>query len=106
MLGVLGIDAALDRRASRRRRLDDPLAHRDPELLGDQVASEAHLGHRMLDLQARVSLQKVELAAVDQELHRTRVAIAGHARDFQRRLDHPVAQALVESRRRDSSMTF
>ena len=62
VLRVLGGDAAFDSRAARRNRIGDMLARRDSKLLGDQVASEANLGHRMLDLQARVDFQQVEFA--------------------------------------------
>ena len=66
-LGILGVEPRLDRvaaisgtslpsasRASRRRR---------SQLVGDQVAPVTSLGHRVLDLEPRVHLEEVELAA-------------------------------------------
>ena len=67
VLRILGGDAAFDRRPARRNRIGDMLARRDSKLLGDQVASEANLRHRMLHLQARVGLQQVEFAIFQQE---------------------------------------
>ena len=53
------------------------LALRDADLQLDQVAAGHHLGHRVLDLEARVHLQEVGLAVrVHQELERARVAVA------------------------------
>ena len=77
--GVLGVDATLDRCAQhahlvlgdRQRR-----AGRDLDLLVDDVDPGDHLGHRMLDLNARIHLDKVELAVFVQELDRSRADIA------------------------------
>ena len=58
-LGILGVDAALDRVAGERdvALLErQPLARRDPDLLLDDVDAGHHLGDRMLDLEARVRL--------------------------------------------------
>ena len=41
----------------------------DSDLLEDQIDVGDHLGHRMLDLDARVHLDEVELAVLVQELH-------------------------------------
>ena len=40
----------------------------DADLLGDEVDIGDHLGHRMLDLNARVHLDEVELAVLVEEL--------------------------------------
>ena len=87
MRGVFGVDAAFDRRAvnahvllrDRQRR-----AGGDLDLLVDEVDAGDHLGHRMLDLDARVHLDEVELAVLVEELDRSGADIAefGHrARD-------------------------
>src|SRR5688572_33411518 len=48
----------------------------------------------MLDLQARVHLEKVERAGlIDQELDRARVVIPGGACDLNGRFSHPLAQS-------------
>ena len=66
-LGVLGIDAALDRVAAQ---IDVglPIAERraggDAQLLADDVDAADHLADRMLDLQARVHLDEKELAVL------------------------------------------
>jgi hypothetical protein len=78
-LGVLGVDPALDGVAvdhdvllrKRQRR-----AGGDADLLAHQVDAGDHLGDRMLDLQARVHLDEVELAVLVQELDRAGAAVA------------------------------
>jgi hypothetical protein len=47
------------------------LAGRDADLLADQIEAGDHLGDRVLDLDARVHLDEVEVAraGVHQELH-------------------------------------
>ena len=45
------------------RRLAHALSGRNPQLLGNEVASEAQLGHRMLDLQASIDFKEVKLFA-------------------------------------------
>ncbi len=69
---VLGVDAALDGGAGEPHVFlteAEALALGDPDLLLDQVDAADRLGDRMLDLDAGVHLQKIELAAVgiDQE---------------------------------------
>jgi hypothetical protein len=76
---MLGVDPALDRMAAE---LDVALAEAqllaggDADLLLDDVDAGDHLGHRMLDLDARVHLDEVELAVLVQELERAGAAIA------------------------------
>ena len=48
----------------------------DADLLDDEVDAGDHLGHRMLDLQARVHLDEVELAVLVEELDRAGAAVA------------------------------
>ena len=80
---VLGVDAAFDRRAldahvflrDRQRR-----AGGDLDLLVDEVDAGDHLGDGMLDLDARVHLDEIELAVLVEELDRADADIAelGH----------------------------
>ena len=67
-VGVLGVDAALDRRAA----ADDVvllerqrLAGGDANLRLDQVDAGDQLGHRMLDLNAGVDLDEVKVVVLD-----------------------------------------
>ena len=76
---ILGVDAHLDRvaRARRAAAVLERLAGRDPDLRADEVERGDELGHRMLDLQARVQLDERERAVgADEELERARVAVA------------------------------
>ena len=51
--------------------------HRDPNLLDDQIDAGDHLGDRVLDLQARVHFQEIELLVfVHDELDGAGVAVA------------------------------
>ena len=62
---ILGVDAALDGVAAREHvglPQPQPLARGDAELRLDQVDAADPLGDRMLDLQARVHLEEVEVA--------------------------------------------
>ena len=65
-LGVLGVQADLDRRARRRRRrvaacVDaERFARGDPQLVGHEVAARDELGDRVLDLEPRVHLEEEE----------------------------------------------
>src|SRR3546814_2825801 len=51
-------------------------AARDADLFADEVEAGDHLGHRMLDLDARVHLDDEKLALFPQELDLARAAIA------------------------------
>ena len=81
---VLGVDPELDRVAAERHvRLAEAerLAGRDPHLRRDHVDAGERLGHRVLDLDAAVDLDEVDAAvAVDQELERADVLVAGRGR--------------------------
>ena len=87
---ILGVDAALDRVAGE---LDVFLAQReffagrDQQLLAHEIDAGDQLGHRMLDLDARVHLDEVEAAVLVEELERARAAIA----DAQARFDADLA---------------
>ena len=88
---MLGGDAGLGQRA-------DPAALGDPDLRLDDVEAGDDLGHRVLDLDARVDLDEVEGAGVGihQELDRAGADIVGGAADLERRLAQGRAALLVE----------
>ena len=109
MLRVLGVDARLDRRAgagdlslSERQRLP----RRDPELPFDEIEAGHRLGHRMLDLEPGVHLEKIEVAGVEaargigDELDGARPDIARRQRGLGRGLGHRGARLLRQARRR------
>src|SRR5580700_10523272 len=80
---VFGVDAAFDGASAWRERFADTIASGDAQLIGDEVAAEAQLSNRMLNLQPRVDFEEVEVVAVNQEFRRARVAITGGARQLQ-----------------------
>ena len=100
---VLGIDAALDGvpveahvlLAERKRR-----AGRDPDLLDDEVEPGDHFGDGVLDLEARVHLDEVELVVLVEKLDGADAAIAEIAHRLRHRLADTAALARVESGRR------
>src|SRR5204862_1457487 len=77
--GILGRDPALDRHAlpgDLVLREPERLTSRDPELQRDEVEAGDHLGDGVLDLQARVHLEEVEVPNwVHQELDRAGVDV-------------------------------
>ena len=95
---ILGVQAHLDGVAARRRLLEqEALALRDAQLLLDEVDVPYELGHRMLDLQARVDLEEEERARrVDDELARPGVHVADRPRDLDRGTGHPLAQRRID----------
>ena len=89
---ILGVDARFDRVAALADRLLRPrqrLAGGDEQLRAHEIDAGDLLGDRMLDLQARVHLEEVEprrvAVALDEELDRAGVAVAGRARGGDRR---------------------
>ena len=92
---VLGIDAALDGVAAE---FDVALLEREvvagggADLLEDQVDVGDHLGHRMLDLDARVHLDEIELAVLVQELDGADAEILDLAHGLGDRLADDVAR--------------
>src|SRR5207248_6524582 len=72
----------------------------DSQLPLDRIEPGHGLGHGVLDLQPRVHLHEVELAAIEQELDGARTHVADLARDHERRGAQPLAQRLGEPRRR------
>ncbi len=78
-LGVLGVDAAFDGVAADLHVLlpdIELLARRDQQLRLDDVDAGDHLGHRMLDLHARVHFDEIKLPVLVQEFQRAGAAIA------------------------------
>ena len=103
-LRILGRDPALHRDAAvldlllRRdveRRLVQPVSVRDQDLAAHQVDAGHHLGHRVLDLDARVHFDEVELVAIDveQELDGAGAAIADRSAQRRGRFADPAAAA-------------
>ncbi len=105
IVGILGVEAHLDRRA-------DPVdvvlvvaefgATRDPQLLPHEIDTGHLLGDRMLDLEAGVDLEKEELTrcVVDEELDRAGRLVAHVTSQRQRRLPHRRAHLGIDDRRR------
>ena len=78
-LRILGVDAAFDRVAADHDVVLRPrqaLAAGDAQLRLDDVDARDLLGHRVLDLHARVHLDEVELVVLVQELQRAGAAVA------------------------------
>ena len=96
---VLGVDAALDGVAAE---LDVVLRDRqlaaggDADLLEHEIDAGDHLGHRMLDLDARVHLDEIELAVLVQELDGADAEIFQLAHGLGDDLADPVARGGVE----------
>ena len=84
------------------------LALRDLQLQAHEIDPGHGLGDGMLDLNARVHLQEIELPAlVEQELDGARADIADRRRRADRRLAHARAQAPARRPGEgDSSMIF
>src|SRR5438067_5163569 len=72
----------------------------DAELQLDEVDAEHLLAHRMLDLDAAVQLEQVELAAVEDELRRAGVDVADRACEAHGSVAHLRAEFGVERHRR------
>ena len=70
------------------RTVGQRLAARDPQLLAHEVDARHELRHRMLDLDPRVQLEEVEVAAVEDELGGARVAVADRAGECRCGVDH------------------
>ena len=100
---AFGIDAIFDGVAvdpQRRLREAKRLAGGDAQLLGDEIDTGDHLGHRMLDLQPRVHFQKVKLAVAIDEFDRPGIAVAGSAGNTGGDVADVLALRIVERRRR------
>ena len=75
-------------------------AARDLQLRLHEVDAGHELRHGMLDLDAPVQLQEVEVVSVEHELRRARVLVADRAREPDCRAAHRFAQVRVDRRRR------
>ena len=94
---MLGVDAALDRRAEEANVLlrdRERRAGGDLDLLVDDVDAGDHLGDGMLDLHARVHLDEIELSVLVEELDCPGADIAelGHGRARRPRRSRRVAR--------------
>ena len=92
---VLGVDAAFDGVAADLHVLlahAQLLARRDVDLFLHEVDPGDHLGHRVLDLDAGVHLDEVELAVLVKELERAGAAVADPAAGVDAALADPVTQ--------------
>ena len=100
---VLGIDAEFDGHwcTCRGRHDREPLAGGDAKLLGDKIVSGHHLGHRMLDLDARIHLDEEKTCArrVVDELDGAGIDVFKRANERERRVRHGAAHCVVEHRR-------
>ena len=77
--GILGIDATLDRKAAEAEialRKAERFAGRHANLFAHEIEPGDHLADRVLDLNARVHLEKVKLVAGDEALDRTGRVVA------------------------------
>ena len=106
MGGILGIDPAFNGMAALRERVLRPWqapAVGDDELRAHEIDSRHGFGHRVLDLEPGVHLEKVELSvlalALDEELNRAGVAISSGTRRGDRRVSHAPANVGGNRRR-------
>ncbi len=95
--GIFGVDARFDRVTAKVYailRVPERLARGDANLLANQVEAGDHFGHGVLDLDARVHFQKVELVAGDEALDRSGGIVADRLRGahagFAHRRAHPL----------------
>ena len=65
------------------------LARCDPDLFLDDIDAGDHLGDRMLDLDARIHLDKEKLLVLVQELERPRAAVGELSAGIRRTLGDP-----------------
>ena len=101
---VLGVQADLDRVTVRREIVlpeRQRSALRDLELEADEVETGDRLGHRVLDLEARVHLEEVEVALrVDDELDGAGALVADRATGGDGRVAEPGTERGVDGGRR------
>ncbi len=100
---ILGVEADLDRMSARLDIVEfrsQRFALRDGELRDHDVEPGHHLGHRMLDLEAGVHLQEVEVAGgVEQELAGAGVGVPDRLRRRHGRRAHAAAELRRDHRR-------
>ncbi len=104
---ILCVDAQLDRMAALRQILLRPwqfASSGDSDLRADEIDAGHLFGDRMLDLEPRVHLEKVEASgfagSFDEKLHGPGVSISRRARDRHRCVTHPLPQRRSDRRRR------
>src|SRR5512147_1057023 len=84
---IFRVDPALDRVAGKTNVAlseAERNSRRYPHHLANEIQAADHFGYRMLDLQSRVHLDEVELAALVEELERADAAVAQADRRFGR----------------------
>ncbi len=102
-LGVLGVHAHLDGMAARLRRHElERITRGDFEHPLHEIDSRDLFRHGMLDLQARIHLEKEELArlVIEHELDRSGRAVADGATERDRPLEQRAARVLGQARGR------
>src|SRR5262249_8334322 len=103
-VGILGIDAGLDRPAGERHVAlleRERLAGGDADHLLDQIDAGHELGHRMLDLQPRVHLEEIEARVLaDDELDGAGGIVTDRLGQRDRLRTHGGAGRRVDQRRR------
>src|SRR5579871_5936744 len=93
-LRILGVDAAFHRMSADLHialRVLQPLAGGDQQLRLHQVDAGDELGHRVLDLDARVHLDEEELAILIEELHGAGTPVADRTAGLDAALAHEAA---------------
>ena len=78
----------------------ESLARRNAQLLGDEVDPVDELRDRMLDLEARVHLEEIELTFAVDEFHGSCIDVSNCSRGRHRCLAHPRARLRVDDGRR------
>src|SRR5258708_19107368 len=100
---ILGVDAALEGVAAQHDVLlakAQLLPGGDADLLLHQIDPGDHFRDRVLDLDARIHLDEIELLVLEQELERADTAVADLAAGFDTALADAIAQLGRELRRR------
>ena len=95
-LRILRVEPRLDGVPLEARLEVERLAGCDAQLLADDVDARHELGHRVLDLDAAVQLEEVEVAPVEHELDGAGAAVADRAAERDRGLAHARPELAVE----------
>jgi hypothetical protein len=92
VVGILSINPALDRISTQNDILllqSEFLTRCDVQLLFDQIDPSNHFGYRMLDLEASVHFEKVEMTVfIDKEFHGPCVEVVRSSNNLERRFTH------------------
>src|SRR3954451_1334647 len=104
MRGILGVDPELDGMPAQddvRLREAERLSSRDPDLHRHHVHAGQRLRHRVLDLDAAVDLDEVEVTGtVDEEFERAQILVARRDRGTNRTISQLAPGRIREGRRR------